>query len=206
MRNDLRSFGQGPYIEANLKGKTVYRRQFYKPNYLQKAIVQAKLSRNGNFEGEIVAVRVRSLMAHLARTNLFCVNCEMIYGASGKGPYIEANLKGKTATLMAPILKPILKAKWSTEGQFYKPNYLQKAILQAKIIYRRQLYKQNCVKTAILKAQNCRRSCLKSLMAHLARTNLFCGKLQNDLRSLGQGPYIDILSNLEELLLWQFLS
>ena len=30
MQNDLRGLGQGPYIEANLKGKIIYRRQFYK--------------------------------------------------------------------------------------------------------------------------------------------------------------------------------
>ena len=83
--------GQGPYTEANLKGKMVYRRQFYKPNYLQKAILQAKLSRKSNSKGEIVTARVRILMAHLARDNLFYDICKMIYGAWSKAPIFEAN-------------------------------------------------------------------------------------------------------------------
>ena len=36
------------------------------PNYLQKAIVQEKLSRKGNSKGEIVPARIRTLMARLA--------------------------------------------------------------------------------------------------------------------------------------------
>ena len=44
MQNDLRGLGQGPYIEANLKGKIIYRRQFYKQGKHVDVLMVDKLS------------------------------------------------------------------------------------------------------------------------------------------------------------------